>query len=122
MDVIALLKAANRSDMETPPVNVEIKRLSKVFGEPFVLQLKPICYEDWEMACSKKTAEYRVLLIAKAWVDAKKLDSDTLDRFGASSADELLKKILQPGEIAQLAARVEKISGFGDSIAELKKK
>ena len=50
------------------------------------------------------------------------MTGEILDKFGASDAPGLLANILQGGEVAKLAAKVEAISGFGNSVAEIKKK
>lgn len=120
--VIELLRAANREDMVSTPAKMEIKRLSAVFGEPFVMTLKPVVYTVWAKIVADDKVDYRLALIAAAWVEGKELTSEVLDKFGAADAVGLLTQILQGGEIAKLSAKVENISGFGDSVAEIKKK
>lgn len=119
--VIDLLRAANRDDMVSKPLEVEIKRLSAVFGKPFVMALKPVSYAKWSKLVNSN-ADYRSELIAAAWADGRSIGNDVLDKFGAVNAPELIRSILNAGEIAKLAAKVEQISGFGNSVEELKKK
>jgi hypothetical protein len=120
--IVELLRAANREDMVSAPAKMEVKRLSAVFGQPFVMTLKPIRYTVWAKIISDEKTDYRLALIAAAWAEGEEMTGEILDKFGASDAPGLLANILQGGEVAKLAAKVEAISGFGNSVAEIKKK
>lgn len=120
--IIDLLREANREDMVSAPTKIEVKRLSARLGEPFVLSLKPVAYDAWRRLAQSEKEDYRSGLIALSCADLRDSGKDVLEKFGAADAPELIRSILNAGEIAKISQTVEQISGFGDSIEELKKK
>lgn len=92
----------------------ELLRLSKVYGEPFVLTLKGIPYgravELREMADS----EVQTVLAGDG--DGVFRSDVLMERHGASTPADLVKTLLLPGEIRAISVAVEQLSGFRSEV------
>lgn len=103
--------------------NVKMKRLSRLVGQDVVFELRGLGYS--------RVAELRELMkpedlpihVILAGVAAPDLKSRTLlEKYHAAAPDELVKKLLNPGEIDDLYRKIQKLSGYlSDNIAEIKK-
>ena len=121
-DVMELLLKIDPPKAET--ANVRMKRLSRLAGENVVFELRGLGYN--------RVAELRELMkpedlpihVILAGVAAPDLKSRTLlEKYHAAAPDELVKKLLNPGEIDDLYRKIQKLSGYlSDNIAEIKKK
>ena len=115
---------------------MEIVRLSKLYGAPFIITvsaLSPDKYEEvQDMAVSIKGKEadieitlLQLLVVMEGVVDpsGKPMfkNKDLMQKFKASTPKELIRKILLSGEIANIYAEISNLSGFGDgSVKEVK--
>lgn len=88
----------------------ELPRLSEVYGEPFVLQLKGMPYGRALEIKDMASSELQTVL---AGDDSGIWKSDKLQRkFGVTTPAELVTHLLQPGEIRAVSVAVEQLSGF----------
>lgn len=88
----------------------ELPRLSEVYGEPFVLQLKGMPYGRALEIKDMANSELQTVL---AGDDSGIWKSDKLQRkFGVTTPAELVTHLLQPGEIRAVSVAVEQLSGF----------
>lgn len=88
----------------------ELPRLSEVYGEPFVLQLKGMPYGRALEIKDMANSELQTVL---AGDDSGVWKSDKLQRkFGVTTPAELVTHLLQPGEIRAVSVAVEQLSGF----------
>ena len=86
-----------------PRASYEVKRLSRLAGEPVALELRALPYG--------KAQELREAL----------KDERLAARFGGASPAETVKAMLLPGEIAELSRAVERLSGYRqNTIREIK--
>ena len=104
---------------------MEVKRLSKVFGEPFIVTCMPInekgiAYVS-EMANNFEEQKIYTLLEC-CRVEGKHFrDKAFLEWTGALKEADVVKKLFLPGEIQKLYSKVSTLSGYGnDAITELK--
>lgn len=119
--IVDVLRNANRDDLVSKPVKMELTRFRKKGADPVYIEVRPVSYAQWTSIASKPASEYRVELVRLAWTDVAMLQkSDVLDRYGAVSVSDLITKVFNPGEIAEIAKKVEDISGFGKSVIDLK--
>ena len=87
----------------------ELPRLSEVYGEPFVLQLKGMPYGRALEIKDMANSELQTVL---AGDDSGIWKSDKLQRkFGVTTPAELVTHLLQPGEIRAVSVAVEQLSG-----------
>lgn len=88
----------------------ELPRLSEVYGEPFVLQLKGMPYGRALEIKDMANSELQTVL---AGDDSGIWKSDKLQqKFGVTTPAELVTHLLQPGEIRAVSVAVEQLSGF----------
>lgn len=105
-------------------VEVKIKRLSKAAGADVVFALKGLGYS--RVAELKEMAE-RGEVAVQAVVTSVTLpdlkNPQLLERHGAATPAELLKKLLTPGEVEDLYRRVQQLSGYlSDTLEDVVKK
>lgn len=103
----------------------EVKRLSKILGEPFVVLCKPLSNEQIShvVEISKTNVDMRLNMIFEACtIDARKFSNqELLNKFKVASGKELLDKLFLPGEAFALYSFVNDISGYGkNAVKEVK--
>lgn len=136
LNILDLLLGSDIGDIKLPTKQVEINRLSEVYGTPFVLTvsaLSPDKYEevqDMAVSIKNKDADIDVSLLQVLVVMEGVLDpsgkpmfknKDVMAKFKASTPKELVRKLLLSGEVAQIYGEISELSGFGDNaIKEVK--
>lgn len=105
---------------ELPTKRVRIKRLSKLTGQDWVVTLRALPYgrvEDIKDA----GGDTDIPIVLAGMVDPDPKDEALLKRFDAVTPAEALKALLLPGEIADLAMEIERLTGYRQrTIEELK--
>ena len=104
---------------------MEVKRLSGVFGEPFIVTCTPISEKSIayvsEMATSFEEQKIYTLLECCSVEGKRFRDKAFLEWTGALTETEVVKKLFLPGEVQKLYSKVSDLSGYGkDAIEELK--
>ena len=96
-----------------PRASYEVKRLSRLAGEPVALELRALPYgKAQELRELEQDQEVMILLAGCEELAA---------RFGGATPAETVKAMLLPGEIAELSRAVERLSGYRQStIREIK--
>ena len=136
VNVLDLLLGSDIGEIKLPTKEMEITRLSGVFGAPFVITvsaLSPDRYEEvQDMAVSVKGKDadieislLQVLVVMEGVVDpnGKPMfkNKDLMAKFKASTPKELVRKLLLSGEIANIYGEIANLSGFGDgAVKEVK--
>ena len=126
--VEALLAADNEQLLNSRKEEYEVKRLSNILGQPFVLTLKAIPskrYTEIQTAATifkKKKQDVDLhklqILTLTAGIESPSLnDAELLKKFGVITPAELLEKLLLAGEITNIADAISKLSGY-DSIED----
>lgn len=102
----------------------EVKRLSELLGEPFVVELRPVTVAEIDSAqeMSKGVVDMRAMVVLQAaTVEGKRLtDKSFLEKFGTPSGREVVEKLFMPGEIETMFNIVNRLSGYGNVIKEVK--
>lgn len=136
VNILDLLLGSDIGDIKLPTKQVEIKRLSEVYGAPFVITvsaLSPDKYEevqDMAVSVKGKDADIDINLLQSLTVMEGALDpsgkpmfknKDLMAKFKASTPKELVRKLLLSGEVAHIYGEIANLSGFGDdAITEVK--
>ena len=102
---------------ETPDVQRDLPqgeyvlpRLSRLYGQSFVLTLRAVTYaKALELA---DMADSEVQTVLAGVVDPPLRDAALLERFGAATPAELVKRLLLPGELRAVSVEVERLSGY----------
>lgn len=92
----------------------ELPRLSEIYGEPFIIQLKGLPYgRALEL---RDMANYELQTVL-AGDDSGIWKSEELQREkGASTPAELVTHLLLPGEIRAVSVAVEQLTGFRKTV------
>ena len=121
-DVLDLLLRLDPPKPET--ASVKIKRLSKLAGADVMFELRALGYSRAAEMRELTSAEDLPVHVILAGVTAPDFKNPALlEKYHALTPDDLIKKMLTPGEIDDLSRRIQKLSGYlTDNIADLKKK
>lgn len=136
VNILDLLLGSDIGEIKLPTKEMEITRLSGVFGAPFVITvsaLSPDRYEEvQDMAVSFKGKDadieislLQILVVMEGVIDpnGKPMfkNKDLMTKFKASTPKELVRKILLSGEIANIYGEIATLSGFGEgAVKEVK--
>lgn len=131
--MLDLLLSVDTDKIVKPQKQVEIKRLSKIVGEPVVFTCQAITAEDYHeiqegaTRISRKgdididTNEIQAFAILKGVANPDLKDKELCQKYNALTPRELIDKLLLAGEIANLYEAISELSGFGeDSVSEIK--
>lgn len=103
---------------DLPTARYEVKRLSRLVGEPVTLELRALPYgQTQELREMERDVEIHILLAG-----CQELKDEGLRaKFGGVTPVETVKAMLLPGEIADLSRAVERLSGYRqNTIREIK--
>ena len=136
VNVLDLLLGSDIGEIKLPTKEMEITRLSEVFGAPFIITvsaLSPDRYEevqDMAISVKGKDADIEISLLQLLVVMEGVIDpngkpmfknKDLMAKFKASTPKELIRKLLLSGEIANIYGEIANLSGFGESaVKEIK--
>ena len=130
MNVVeALLKADEKKLMEIPSEKVEIKRLSKLLGEPFVIEVSGVSNKrvaEIQDACTivkrhgkTETNTYQVnMMLMAEGIKTQFGDKDLLKKFGCATVKDLYEKLFNVGETALIVQKISDLSGAGEEDQE----
>lgn len=94
-----------------PTAKYEVPRLSKAAGAPVVFTLQALPYgRTQDMKKLTQDSELQILLAGCVEPDLKAAPLQA--KFGGVTPAETVKAMLLPGEIADLSAAVERLSGY----------
>lgn len=123
----ALLAVDAGKIKERATQEIEIPRLSKLMGEPFVIQLRQIPtkrmqeIQDMSLSVDKngrlekvKTNEMQLMMICDGIANKEFDNRDVLKRFGAATRKDLFQTLFNAGEISGIYKKVSDLCGYGD--------
>lgn len=105
---------------QLPEASFRIDRLSAAAGRDVAFRLRALTYGRVQ-DLSRMTQEAEVSILLAGCVEPDLKDPRLMDRFGAPTPAEAVKRLLLPGEIADLSREVEKLTGYRrTTITEIK--
>lgn len=136
-NIIDLLLNADIEQIERPSKEVEIKRLSNIFGEKFTVLCKALAYDKYseiqenciDITTKEPTFDLQKLQIELVFNGVFNAQDGTRffsnkelhKKFKVPNGKEFIKKLLLSGEISALADTITELTGFkGDLIEEVK--
>ncbi|CAH0121048.1 MULTISPECIES: XkdN-like protein [unclassified Paenibacillus] len=135
-NTLDLLLKMDKTKIQRPTEQVELKRLSDLLGEPVVFTCQALTMDEFEeiqniaISFGKKgevedisTNSVQIFTLIKGIVDPSLKDAALLEAYGAATPKQLIEesKLLLPGEVTQLYNVISSLSGFGeDSVQTLK--
>lgn len=122
--VEALLKADEKKVTEIPTEEMEIKRLSKLVGEPFIIEVGGVSNKrvsEITDACTitkrhgkTETDTYQVnMMLMVEGIKTKFGNKELLKKYGCATVKEFYEKIFNVGETAQIVQKISDLSGAG---------
>jgi hypothetical protein len=136
VNVMDLLLGSDIGEIKLPTKQVEVVRLSNLYGAPFIVTCKalsPDKYEevqDMALDVNGKDVDLDVNLLQLFVVIEGVCDTtekpmfknkDLMAKFKANTPKELVRKLLLSGEIANLYGEISQLSGFGEeAVKEVK--
>lgn len=136
INVLDLLLGSDIGEIKLPAKQIEINRLSEIYGSPFIVTCKALTPDKYEevqdMALNVQTKDVdldvnllQMFVVIEGVCDANEKpmfkNKDLMTKFKVPTPKELVRKILLSGEIANLYGEISVLSGFGeDAITEVK--
>lgn len=127
-----LIKLDANKMKERPTAKLEIQRLSKMAGEPFVVTLRAIpagrymefmgnAFNSKGALDTTKVYRAQVMIALTGLVDPSMKDKDLQEHYGASTPEDLIETVFVGAEITAMAEKILEISGLsGDVVKEVK--
>lgn len=115
----SILKPEIRSVQEDlPKAKYEVKRISDLAGEPVEFELQALTYGKVH-ELKEMGAEQQVMIVLAGCPELRA--PELVQKFSAASPAEAIKKLLLPGEIADLSFAIERLTGYRrNTIKEVK--
>lgn len=120
--VEALLKADEKKVTAIPTEKVEIKRLTEMLGEPFVIEVSGVSNKrvaEITDACTvtkrhgkTETNTYQVnMMLMVEGIKTNFADKDLLKKYGCATVKDLYEKLFNVGETAIIVQKISDLSG-----------
>lgn len=136
VNILDLLLGSDIDTIKLPTKEVEITRLSEIFGKPFILTCQALSPEKYEevqdMAVSVKgkdvdldVSQLQLFTVMEGVIgeDGKPLfkSAELRSKYKVPTPKDVVRKILLSGEITAVYTQIAKLSGFGDeAVKEVK--
>lgn len=98
-------------EKELPTSRYRVDRLSDLAGQDVIFTLRALPYgkvHDLE----RFTQDSDIHILLAGCVDPDLKDQQLMEKFGGATPADTVKRMLLPGEIADLSAAVERLSGY----------
>ena len=127
VDILMKLDAGKLK--EKPKAQLEITRLSKESGEPFVVELEAVTARRYADLIgdvmdkhgnidAAKGYKANKLIVLAGMQDPSMKDKTLMEHFGCSTPEELLETIFRGGEISAIAEKIIEISGMSGNVVQ----
>ena len=136
INVLDLLLGSDIGEIKLPTKQIEITRLSEIYGAPFVVTCKALTPDKYEevqdMAVNVQNKDVdldinllQLFVVIEGVCDANEnpmfKNKDLMNKFKVPTPKEMVRKLLLSGEITNLYGEISVLSGFGeDAITEVK--
>ena len=115
-DVLSLLLNATPSKL--PEKDYKIIRLSEELGADVIFKLRALPYSRVSELRSVDQENYLIHIVLAGVISPNLRDQALMDKYDATTPVDALKALLLPGEIDDLAIRVEQLSGYKKEVTE----
>lgn len=126
MNLVEKLMKLDRGKLkEIPTGTVEIKRLSELMGEPFLVKCKALSGERYteisaQMIGSDGEADFgkvyltSTLLVTEGVIEPNLTDPELLKHFGCTTPKDLAEVLFQGGDMQKVSDLITNLSGYGN--------
>lgn len=114
MDLLRLLLDADAPDVqkELPQAQFEVKRLSAAAGAPVVFTLRALPYGRVQDIRRMQDDAQAVHILVAGCADPDLKSAELQQHYDAPTPVDAVRALLLPGEIEELSAEIERLSGF----------
>ncbi len=121
MDTLELLLRTDIPNL--PEKEYKLKRLSELCGDDVVFSLRALPYSRVAEIAKVQKDDTNIHILLAGVMEPDLKSAELMTKYGAATPAEMVKKMLLPGEIADIANAIERLSGFRTTtIEEIKKK
>lgn len=129
LNILDALLGSDADKVKLPTKEIELTRLSELYGAPFYVTLQAVSASKWEelqdmaLSIEGKDVELdsnllQLFVVLESTLDAEGnhlfKNKELIKHFGVVTPKDLIKKILLSGEILNIYSQVSDLSGFGD--------
>lgn len=112
----------NATISNPPEKEYKLKRLSKEYGADVIFTLRALSFSRVAEIRATDPNEQSVHIILAGVTSPDLKNTELQQKYGAVTPADLIKAMLLPGEIDDLALRIEQLSGYKKSVVEEVKK
>lgn len=132
MNLTEMLLSSDISEFKVPEKELEIKRLTSLYKQPFIITFRAIRPDEEEeiqrdcMTINKDGVEVdssrmKYLTVAKCLLSPDVRNKELQKKFNAENHMELLKRLFLIGEVSAVYEQIQELSGYGkDKVEEVK--
>jgi len=130
-NVLDLLLSVEPDKVIKPSKKVELKRLSELTGEAVIFTCEALTAGEFDEIQERATSvdkrgnlknfdvnEIQLMTVLKGVKNPDLKSKDLREKFGVPTPNEVVSKLLLPGEITKLYNIISDLSGFGDAAIE----
>lgn len=123
MSMLDLLLKKDPKDFDIPEKTVYIPRLAELLGGDGAVTIKALSFERIDEINKMHPDDVEIWAVLNAVKDPDFRNAELMRHFGVVTPIDCIKKILRPGEIQGLYARISEHCGYGRTVlADIKKK
>lgn len=127
-----MLLSSDIHEFKMPEKELEIKRLSSLYKQPFIITFRAIRPDEEEeiqrdcMTITKDgvdldSSRMKYLTVAKCLLNPDIRNKELQRKFTAENYMELMKKLFLIGEVSAVYEQIQELSGYGkDKVEEVK--
>jgi hypothetical protein len=131
MNLVEGLLALDKAEiLKKNTATIEIKRLSKLMGQPVMVEVQAISarkYQEIQLGLLSsngkvdftKSYDVNENIVLAGVISPDLKDQKLIDHFGVRTPKELAQILFQGGDMVKIADLVAKVSGFGDEETEI---
>ncbi|MBS6501886.1 MAG: hypothetical protein KH415_09675 [Clostridium sp.] len=123
LNTLDLLLKSNIKEFAIPTKEIKIKRLSEKLNNDVVFKVKALGLDKIKELRETNSGDFNIHTIIEGVIEPSFKDKNLIEKFGAITPVDLIKKLLVPGEIDDVFYEISKLSGYnGSTIEDIKKK
>ena len=123
LNTLDLLLKADIKEFAVPTKEIKLKRLSESLEDDVIFKVKALGLDKIKELRETNSSDFNIHTIIEGVIEPSFKDINLIEKFGAITPVDLIKKLLVPGEIDDIFYEISKLSGYnGSTIEDIKKK
>lgn len=127
-NVLDILLQGDEGKMKKPSKEVELTRLSGLFGSPVIFTCEALSTQKFAeiketISIQGKNVDFdvmemQVFTVLEGVKNPSLKSKELREKYNALTPKELINKLLLPGEVAELYNVISELSGFGEDVVK----